>query len=75
MNMSTGHIEIHNMRVCYNKNDVIEVKYCLIELDHDKEEYVKMLIELDDGLGLREVVDENPETVEEAAAVIKIMGD
>ena len=30
---------------------------------------------IDDGLGLREVVDDNPETVEEAAAVIKIMGN
>ena len=33
-----------------------------------------MLIEMEDGLGLREVKDDNPDTVEEPSAVLKIMG-
>ena len=35
--METGHIEFKNMRMCYNTKDVIEVIYCVIELDHDKQ--------------------------------------
>ena len=72
--METGHIEFRNQRMCYNTKDVIEVKYCTIELDHDKQEFVRMMIEMEDGLGLREVKDDNPDTVEEPSAVMKIMG-
>ena len=74
MNLETGHLEITNIRLCYNTTDVINVDKCLIELNHDTHKFERMFIEMEDGLGLREVVDETNETVEEAATLIKVHG-
>ena len=35
MNMESGHLEYTNVRFCYNGMDVIDMKYCRIELNHE----------------------------------------
>ena len=73
----SGHFEMKNQRVVYNRKDVINIKYLKVELDHEKEVFVRMFIELEDGLGLQEVVDDDVEhgnTCSEAAAIFMIVG-
>ena len=78
MNSQTGHLEFRDMKLMSDKPDkngskVPLVPYCRIELDHDKQEFVRMVIELDDGLGLREVKDDHPDTCDEAAVIALII--
>ena len=78
INSKSGHIEMKNQKVVYNKTSNINIKYLRIELDHEKEVFVKMFIELEDGLGLREVVDDDVEnnegTCSEAVVISTIVG-
>ena len=81
INAETGHVEMRNQRCVYNKVDVINIKYLKVELDHEREEFVRMFIELEDGLGLLEVVDDpdddvegNGNTIAEAGVICMIVG-
>ena len=76
----SGHIEMRNQRCIYNQVDVINIKYLKVELDHRREEFVRMFIELEDGLGLREVVDDDNNieggkgnTIAEAAVICMLV--
>ena len=78
INPTSGNVEMKNMRMVYNNKDVIDIKYLKIELDHERELFTRMFIELEDGLGLQEVVDvadiENGNTCGEAAVIFMIVG-
>ena len=41
INPKSGHIEMENQKVVYNKTSNISIKYLRIELDHEKEVFVK----------------------------------
>ena len=80
MDSETGHLEFHDMKLMSDEHDennenkkVPFVPYCRIELDHDKQEFVKMFIDLNDGLGIREVKDETSKTCDEAAVIALII--
>ena len=75
----TGHVEMKNQRCVYNTMDVINVKYLRVELDHEREEFVRMFIELEDGLGMREVIDDDVEggnnnSCAEATVICMVLG-
>ena len=79
MNSETGHLEFHDMKLLSDDKSenggkkIPFIPYCRIELNHEKQEFIRMLIKLDDGLGLREVKDETPETCDEAAIIALII--
>lgn len=45
LNAETGHLEFRNLRLTYNETDVRDYKLIVIELDHKKLEFVRMIID------------------------------
>ena len=35
MNLETGHLEFRNVRLAYKNDEIVDIPYCCIELDHE----------------------------------------